>query len=182
MRYVIRTSGFMDYVILAHNGTHAGMPLPLQRVALLRRRVQANCPAASYWLRRDGSVEISPSCKDAGAQPVMHIALLSNCVAFLTDTSGWTSQRNDREALLPQTNRATRNVSRNLVQQIKLTELEHYGRRMCKRMCVEPRRVDRRKCGQQARPSMSFVCNTIDLPWRNFLSPEFGLQSYGGNT
>ena len=98
------------------------MPLPLQRVALLRRRVQANCPAASYWLRRDGSVEISPSCKDAGAQPVMHIALLSNCVAFLTDTSGWTSQRNDREALLPQTNRATRNVSRNLVQQIKLTE------------------------------------------------------------
>ena len=28
------------------------MSIPLQRVKLLRRRAQANAPAASYWLRR----------------------------------------------------------------------------------------------------------------------------------
>jgi len=28
-------------------------------------------------------------------------------------------------------------------------------------------------CGQQAAPSTSFVDNTIDLPWRNFLNAEF---------
>jgi len=27
---------------------------------------------------------------------------------------------------------------------------------------------DRRRCCQQARPSTSFVDNTLDLPWRNF--------------
>ena len=30
--------------------------------------------------------------------------------------------------------------------------------------CVRPRRVDCRKCGQQARPSTSFVDNTVDMP------------------
>ena len=35
------------------------------------------------------------------------------------------------------------------------------------------RRGDRRRCSQQARPSTSFVDNTIDLSWRNFLSAEF---------
>jgi len=42
-----------------------------------------------------------------------------------------------------------------------------YGRPTCSK---QPRRVDRRKCGQQARPSTSFVDNTIDLLWRNFFS------------
>jgi len=40
-------------------------------------------------------------------------------------------------------------------------------------MCVQPRRVDRR---QQTRPSTSFVDNTINLPPRTFLSPEFGIK------
>jgi len=35
-------------------------------------------------------------------------------------------------------------------------------------MCGQPRRVDRRKCDPQARPSTSYVDNTIDLLWRNF--------------
>ena len=43
-------------------------------------------------------------------------------------------------------------------------------------MCVRPVCVDRRECGQQARPSTSFVDNTIDLPWRNFSFPEFGTK------
>ena len=47
-------------------------------------------------------------------------------------------------------------------QQIEVMELEHYGRPTeINYMCVQPRRVDR---GQQARPSTSFVDNTIDLP------------------
>ena len=29
-------------------------------------------------------------------------------------------------------------------------------------------------CDPQARPSTSFVDNTIDLPWQNLLSPEYG--------
>ena len=45
------------------------------------------------------------------------------------------------------------------------------GRRVCSK---QPRRVDRRRCRQQARPSTSFVENTIELLRRNFLSPEFG--------
>ena len=46
-------------------------------------------------------------------------------------------------------------------------ELEGYGRPTRRK---QPRRADRR---QQARPSTSFVGNTIDLLWRNFLSTEF---------
>ena len=37
-------------------------------------------------------------------------------------------------------------------------------------------RVDRRKCGQRARPSISFVDNSIDLPWQSFKSPQFGTK------
>ena len=44
-------------------------------------------------------------------------------------------------------------------------------------MCIQPRRADRRRCGQQPRPSTSFVDNTIDLPRRNFLSPDLGQSS-----
>ena len=90
------------------------------------------------------------------------------------------------------TDRATRCVSRNPVNccttvrtsctinplQIDVVESEHCGRRTCARdecitSTVQPRRGDRRKFRQQARPSKSFVDNAINLPWRNFLSPEF---------
>ena len=37
-----------------------------------------------------------------------------------------------------------------------------------RRSTAESRRVDRRKCGQQTRPSTSFVDNTIDWPLRDF--------------
>ena len=50
------------------------------------------------------------------------------------------------------------------------------GRRVCSK---QPRRVDRRRCRQQARPSTSFVENTIELLRRNFLSPEFGANIQG---
>ena len=51
-------------------------------------------------------------------------------------------------------------------------ELEGYGRPTRRK---QPRRADRR---QQARPSTSFVGNTIDLLWRNFLSTQsFGQSS-----
>ena len=46
------TSGLTDGVTLAHNGPYGGMPIPLQRVTSLRRRAQANAPAASYWSLR----------------------------------------------------------------------------------------------------------------------------------
>jgi len=53
--------------------------MPLQRVASLRRRAQANVPAASYWLRRvldDGKRQdlTSPSCK--GRSCAMHRRLV----------------------------------------------------------------------------------------------------------
>ena len=53
-------------------------------------------------------------------------------------------------------------------------ELEGYSRPTR----VQPRRVDRRTCVQQARPSTSIVDNTIDLQlqWRNVLSSEFGTK------
>ena len=38
----------------------------------------------------------------------------------------------------------------------------------------QPRRVDRRRCRRQARPSTSFVDNTIDLLWKK--GPEFGTK------
>jgi len=88
------------------------------------------------------------------------------------------------KAMLPQTDRATRQLNAvttsgtscaTNTQRIEVTEIEHYGRQTCSK----PRarwvyNIDRRNCGQQVRPSISFVDNTIDLPWRNFLSPEFG--------
>jgi len=36
-------------------------------------------------------------------------------------------------------------------------------------MLYTPQHVEYPKCGQQARPFMNFVDNTIDLPWRIFL-------------
>jgi len=43
--------------------------------------------------------------------------------------------------------------------------LEYYVWTTCSK---QPRHVDRRRCGQQARPSTSFVDDLIDLPWQNF--------------
>ena len=56
-------------------------------------------------------------------------------------------------------------------QQIVVIEIEGYRWPTCSE---QPRRVDRRKCRQQARPSTSFVDNTSDLRRRNFPSSEFG--------
>jgi len=39
----------MDDVTFAHNWPYGGMPIPLQQVTSLRRRVQANVPDASYY-------------------------------------------------------------------------------------------------------------------------------------
>jgi len=49
LRYIFRSS---DDVTSAHSGPYGGRSIPLQRVTSLRRRAQANAPAASYWLRR----------------------------------------------------------------------------------------------------------------------------------
>ena len=86
-------------------------------------------------------------------------------------------------AVIPQTDRATRYVSRNLVncgttvgtgcttnpQQIGVMELERYGRRTCSKPRASSHdAVHRRKCGQQARQSISFVNFPHDrMPWRN---------------
>ena len=40
----------------------------------------------------------------------------------------------------------------------------------------QPRRVDRRMCGQQTRPSTSCVHNAIDLLGQNFPSLELGIK------
>ena len=58
----------MDDVIFIHDAPYGGMLVPLQRLTSLRRRAQANGPAASYRLRRvldDGErrVQTSPLCK-----------------------------------------------------------------------------------------------------------------------
>ena len=55
---------------------------------------------------------------------------------------------------------------------IEAMELQGYSRIRCKTLCIQP--LDRRRCNPQPRPSTSFVAHTIDLPWRNFLSPQFG--------
>ena len=98
--------------------------------------------------------------------------------------------------MLPYTDRATHHVSRNLVmlfsrqrvetsctvnpQQIEVTEFERHGRRpTCSKLRVfQPRRIDRRRCGKQARPSTSFIDNAIDLPWQNLPSSAFGTYPY----
>jgi len=44
-------SGFVDDDIFVH-GPHGSISIQFQRVTSMRRRTQANAPAASYWLRR----------------------------------------------------------------------------------------------------------------------------------
>jgi len=43
-------------------------------------------------------------------------------------------------------------------------------------MCENPTTTRRPSCCQQSRPSTNFVDKMIDLPWRNFLSPEFATK------
>jgi len=66
-------------------------------------------------------------------------------------------------------------------QQIEVTEFERHGRRpTCSKLRVfQPRCIDRRRCGKQARPSTSFIDNAIDLPWQNLPSSAFGTTSKG---
>jgi len=47
----LRTSGFMDDVILAHSGPRR-LWRHVDTVASVRRRAQGNAPGASYWLHR----------------------------------------------------------------------------------------------------------------------------------
>ena len=61
--------------------------------------------------------------------------------------------------------------------QIKVTELESYSRPMCNKLCASSHdALDRRRGNPQAPSSTSFVDHSIDLPWWNFLSPEFGAK------
>jgi len=54
-------------------------------------------------------------------------------------------------------------------------ELESYSRPTCNKLYASSHdALDRRRGNPQAPSSTSFVDHTIDLPWRNFLSPEFG--------
>jgi len=59
-------------------------------------------------------------------------------------------------------------------EQIEVMELEGYSRPTRDKLCAPSYgALDRRGCSLQAPPSTIFVDDTIDLPWRNFLSPEF---------
>jgi len=98
-----------------------------------------------------------------------------------------------QEALLPQTDRATRYVSRNLVnccttvktspiinpQQIEVMEL--VNRPTCNRLYASSHDASTVvSCDLQVRPSTSFVDNIIGLPWRrNFQVQSLGQSSIG---
>ena len=61
--------------------------------------------------------------------------------------------------------------------QIKVTELESYSRPTCNKLCASSHdALDRRRGNPQAPSSTSFVDHSIDLPWWNFPSPEFGAK------
>jgi len=58
-------------------------------------------------------------------------------------------------------------------EQIEVMELEGYSRPTCNKLRQATTRLDRPGCHPQARPTASFVDNTIDFPRPNFLNPEF---------
>ena len=103
-------------------------------------------------------------------------------------------EENKKLCYRPQTGRATRSVSENLSncrttpyettcttnpEQIEVMESEGCSRPTCNKLCASSHgALDRRRCNPQERPSTSFVDHTIDLPWRNFLRPEFGAKFY----
>ena len=56
-------------------------------------------------------------------------------------------------------------------------QLEGDSQPTCNKHCASRHyELDRRRCNSQVRPPTSFVDHTIDLMWRNFLSPEFGAK------
>jgi len=63
-------------------------------------------------------------------------------------------------------------------EQIEIVELEGHSPLMYNELCASSHDAFDRSIGDvvQARPSTSFVDNAIDLPWRNFLSPEFAAK------
>ena len=70
-----------------------------------------------------------------------------------------------------------------IAEQIEVTELESYSRPTYNKLCASSHDAlayRRCKCNQQARPSTSFVDHAIDLPWKNFLSPQFKWHRSGG--
>ena len=62
--------------------------------------------------------------------------------------------------------------------QIEVTELKDYSRPSCNKLCATSHdATDCRRCNPQARPStIEFVDDKLNLPWQNFLSPEFGTK------
>jgi len=99
-----------------------------------------------------------------------------------------------QEALLLQTDRATRCIRQKLVnccraydslgtscttnpEQIEVMELNGCSRPTCNKLCAfSYDALDCRRCNPQARPSTSCADHTISLQWRIFLSPEFGVK------
>jgi len=61
--------------------------------------------------------------------------------------------------------------------QIEAKELEGYSRLTCNKHCAFSLGLhERRRRNWQARPSTRFVDHIINLPWRNFYSPEIGAK------
>jgi len=120
-----------------------------------------------------------------------YIYTLSKTIRRFSLVHGRTKNR--PEALLPQTDRTTR------CQQKILSAIETsctttnpqwvIGSQLIDLNSKQPRLVDCRRpicrCRQQARPSTttttSSVDDAIDVPWRNFPSPEFGTVPEGSN-
>ena len=89
-----------------------------------------------------------------------------NCVSNIRTRSSATAD-GPRDAACQSKSQLLHNC-RNKLYKSRTSEvigLEYYVWTTCSK---QPRHVDRRRCGQQARPSTSFVDDLIDLPWQNF--------------
>jgi len=122
----------------------------------------------------------------------------NTCVHLYTPSTLHDAQSTSQQARLPQTDRAAprcvncyTTVGTSCTtnsQQIEVMELWRYGWRTCSkvraRWVYDIDRPDRArrpsyKCCQLARPSMSSVDNTIDLPWQFFLIQSSRQSSRG---
>jgi len=74
------TSGFWMTTFFCKRRPCGCVSIPLQRVASLRRRAQANAPAASYWLRRR-ALRLNQSVVQGvpGAEPAIALLFLVWC-------------------------------------------------------------------------------------------------------
>ena len=97
--------------------------------------------------------------RPAASVQVVFFATRKNVVRFPCRV---TSQSNFRSEMDMGPCRVNQSVSQSVTESVSCSK--------------QPQRVDCRRCHQPPRPSTSFVDNTIDLPWRNFLSPEFGTK------